>query len=139
MIRLGSAAGYLFEGPRLLGGWTPPAVPAVYVIMYRLVPSSRHAVIYVDHADDLTTAGFPFRHPRAGCWAARAGGRWSVCVAWFVVPGGNRPHRKQIAAELVSIYEPHCNTTKFDRSWRPSWIGEYDARTAAPLTTPKEP
>ena len=24
MIRLGSLAGYPFEGPRLLGGWTPP-------------------------------------------------------------------------------------------------------------------
>ena len=25
MIRLGSLAGYPFEGPRLLAGWTPPA------------------------------------------------------------------------------------------------------------------
>jgi hypothetical protein len=35
MIRLGSLAGYPFEGPRVLSGWTPPAVPAVYVILSR--------------------------------------------------------------------------------------------------------
>ena len=28
MIRLGSLAGYPFEGPRLLAGWTPPSSPA---------------------------------------------------------------------------------------------------------------
>ena len=32
MIRLGSLAGYPFEGPRLLAGWTPPAEAAVYAI-----------------------------------------------------------------------------------------------------------
>ncbi len=35
MIRLGSLAGYPFEGPRVLAGWTPRPVPAVYVILYR--------------------------------------------------------------------------------------------------------
>ena len=35
MIRLGSLAGYPFEGPRVLAGWTPPAVAAVYVIVIR--------------------------------------------------------------------------------------------------------
>jgi hypothetical protein len=139
MIRLGSAAGYLFEGPRLLGGWTPPSRPAVYVIMYRLEPSSRYAVIYADHADDLAAAGFPFRHPRSACWTARAGGKWKAHVAWFEVPGGGRLHREQIANELVSVYSPHCNTQKYDPSWRPEWIGEYEARTTSPLTTPKNP
>jgi hypothetical protein len=32
MIRLGSLAGYPFEGPRVLAGWTAPAKPAVYAI-----------------------------------------------------------------------------------------------------------
>ena len=35
MIRLGSLAGYPFEGPRVLAGWTAPAVPAVYAMMYK--------------------------------------------------------------------------------------------------------
>ena len=35
MIRLGSLAGYSFEGPRILGGWTPPPRPAVFAIMYK--------------------------------------------------------------------------------------------------------
>ena len=38
MIRLGSLAGYPFEGPRLLAGWTPPATAAVYVVLCRLDP-----------------------------------------------------------------------------------------------------
>ena len=35
MIRLGSLAGYPFDGPRLLGGWTPPPAAAVYAVMYK--------------------------------------------------------------------------------------------------------
>ena len=33
VIRLGSLAGYPFEGPRVLAGWTPPAAAAVYAIL----------------------------------------------------------------------------------------------------------
>lgn len=123
MIRLGSAAGYLFNGPRLLGGWTPPGRPGVYVVMYRLAPSSRYAVIYAGHADDLSRAGLPFRHPRTPCWTKRAGDRWHLHVAWFEVPGDTRPHREQIVAELIATYAPHCNTEKYDNTWRPEWIG----------------
>ena len=48
MIRLGSLAGYPFEGPRLLAGWTPAAVPAVYAITCKPDPArEQHAVIYV--------------------------------------------------------------------------------------------
>lgn len=108
MIRLGYGAGYLFEGPRLLGGWLPPSRPAVYVIMYRLTVT-RHAVIYADHTDDLAAAGFPFRHPRTPCWTTRAGDKWKLHVAWFEIPGDTRPHREHITCELISIYHPHCN------------------------------
>jgi hypothetical protein len=41
MIRLGSLAGYPFEGPRLLGGWTPPSAAAVYAIMYKPDPHKK--------------------------------------------------------------------------------------------------
>ena len=41
MIRLGSLAGYPFEGPRLLAGWTPPGTPAVYAIVYKPDPETR--------------------------------------------------------------------------------------------------
>jgi len=56
MIRLGSLAGYPFEGPRLLGGWTPPQAAAVYAVMYKPEPAAKpenYAVIYVGHAEDL--------------------------------------------------------------------------------------
>jgi hypothetical protein len=142
VIRLGSLAGYPFEGPRLLGGWTPPAVPAVYAVMYKPDPETKpetYAVIYVGHADDLTAAGFPFHHPRAACWIKRAGSRWKVHVAVYEVPGGLRSHREQIAAELAAIYHPSCNEQAYERTWEDHWIGGYTAPTTGPLTTGRDP
>ena len=140
MIRLGSLAGYLFEGPRLLAGWTPPPSAAVYAILYRPDESrDRYAVSYVDHSDDLSTARLPFQHPRAACWVKRAGSRWKLHIATFEVPGGTRAHREQIAKELIAIYRPSCNVQQYDKSWEDRWIGEYDAPTTKPLTTPKNP
>ena len=98
MIRLGSAAGYPFEGPRLLGGWTPPARAAVFAILYKPDPErrpDRYAVIYVGHSDDLTGERFPFRHPSANCWTRRAGDKWKVYIATYEVPGGSRAHRER--------------------------------------------
>ena len=136
MIRLGSLAGYPFEGPRLLGGWTAPALAAVYVIMYKPEPEAkpdRHAVIYVGHADDLSAQRFPFQHGRAACWIRRAGSRWKVYIATYEVPGGSRAHREQIAHELTAIYRPSCNTRQYDPSWKAEWIGEYSAPTTGPV------
>jgi hypothetical protein len=135
MIRLGSAAGYPFEGPRLLGGWSPPARAAVFAILIRPDPSARpdeYAVVYVSHGDDLSAERFPFRHPAASCWIRRAGDRWKVHIATYEVPGGNRAHREQIARELIATYRPGCNGQQYDRAWRDEWIGDYDA----PATTP---
>jgi hypothetical protein len=140
MIRLGSLAGYPFEGPRLLGGWTPPPRPAVYAILYKPEPSSeRYAVSYVGHSDDLAAESLPFQHPAAGCWIERAGGKWRVYVCWYEVPGGLRSHREQIAQELISIYHPSCNEQQYDRTWRDEWIQDYDAPTTGPLTTSRTP
>lgn len=142
MIRLGTLAGYLFDGPRLLGGWTPPPAAAVYVILYRPSPDTRpdrYAVSYVDHSEDLSAERFPFRHPRAACWIKRAGSKWKVHIATFEVPGGTRAHREQITHELIAVYRPSCNPRQYDRSWEDRWIGEYEARTTKPLTTPKDP
>ncbi len=66
VIRLGSLAGYPFEGPRLLAGWTPPAVAAVYAIAYKPDPETRperYAVIYIGHSDDLTDRAVPVPAP----------------------------------------------------------------------------
>jgi hypothetical protein len=142
MIRLGSLAGYPFEGPRLLGGWTPPPNPAVFAIMYKPDPETKpetYAVIYVDHADDLSTARLPFHHPRAACWIRRAGSRWRVYICTYEVPGGLRSHRVQIAQELGAIYHPNCNEQHYDRSWEDHWIGGYTAPTTGPLTTGRDP
>jgi len=146
MIRLGSLAGYPFEGPRLLGGWTPPAEPAVYAVVYRPDPDGkpqRYAVIYVDHSDDLSRERFPFQHPRASCWVHRAGSRWKVYICTYVVPGHEAPgagrsHREEIARELTAIYKPGCNGEQYERSWKDEWIGEYAAPTAGPLTTSRD-
>ncbi len=136
MIRLGSLAGYPFEGPRLLGGWTPPAVAAVYAIMYKPDPEGkpdRYAVVYVDHSDHLAAEHFPFKHPRASCWVRRAGSKWKVYVCTYQVPGGGRSHRESIARELTAIYRPQCNSRQYEPSWRAEWIGEYSAPTTGPL------
>jgi hypothetical protein len=142
MIRLGSLAGYPFDGPRLLGGWTPPANPAVYAIMYKPDPEAKpetYAVIYVGHSDDLSAERFPFNHPQAPCWIRRAGNRWQIYICTYVVPGGLRSHREQIAQELTAIYRPSCNDQQYERSWREEWIGEYRAPTTGPLTTGRSP
>lgn len=41
MIRLGSLAGYPFEGPRVLAGWTAPEKAAVYAIVCRNDPEGK--------------------------------------------------------------------------------------------------
>jgi hypothetical protein len=142
VIRLGSLAGYPFEGPRLLGGWRAPASPAVYAIMYKPDPEAKpemYAVIYVGHADDLSAERLPFNHPRAQCWIQRAGSRWRVYICTYEVPGGLRSHREHIVRELDAIYHPSCNEQHYERSWKDEWIGEYTAPTTGPLTTGRDP
>src|SRR5207237_4765543 len=61
MIRLGSLAGYSFDGPWLLGGWTPPDRPGIYALMYKPHPDTEpdpHAVLYVGRSDNLAAEGF---------------------------------------------------------------------------------
>jgi len=138
MIRLGSLAGYPFDGPRLLAGWTPPSAAAVYAILCRPSAEARpdeYAVIDVDFSDDLTAERFPFRHPRAACWIRRAGDKWKVYICTYQVPGGLRSHREQIARELNAIYRPGCADERYVPEWKPEWIGDYDAPTTGPLTT----
>jgi hypothetical protein len=126
VIRL---AGYPFEGPRLLAGWTPPPAAAVYAIMYKPDASrEQYAVSYVGHSDDLSAERFPFQHPRANCWIRRAGSKWRVFVCVYEVPGGTRKHREQIAGELTALYHPGCNDLHYDRVWKQEWIGSAQDR-----------
>lgn len=136
MIRLGSLAGYSFEGPRVLAGWTPPSAPAVYAILYQPDPETKpdkYAVIYVGHSDNLAEEGFPFKHPRAHCWVKRAGSKWKLHICTFEVAGGARAHREMIVQELAAVYDPHCNVEKYDKAWKDEWIGGYSAETTGPL------
>ena len=142
MIRLGSLGGYPFEGPRVLAGWAPPAVDAVYAVLYRPDPEARsqdYAVIYVGHSDDLSSERFPFKHPRAKCWIDRAQDRWNLHICTYEVPGGLRSHREQIVRELTAVYHPGCNLEQYDQTWKEEWIGSYSAPTQAPLTTNRVP
>ena len=142
MIRLGSLAGYPFEGPRVLGGWTPPSTAAVYAILLRPDPDTKpqqFAVIYVGHCDDLSREGFPFKHREAPCWIGRATDRWNLHICTYEVPGGLPSHREQIAHELMAVYKPGCNAEKFDQAWKDEWIGAYTAPTTGPLTTDRDP
>lgn len=139
MIRLGSLAGYPFEGPRLLAGWSAPNTAAVFAVLYKPDPDAKpeqYAVIYVGHSDDLAAERFPFRHPRAPCWTRRAGSRWQLYIATYEVAGGGRGHRETIVNELAAVYHPHCNEQAYDHAWKDEWIGEY---SAAPTTRPLHP
>jgi hypothetical protein len=121
MIRLGSLAGYSFEGPRILGGWTPPKRPAVFAIMYKPDAENkpdRYAVIYVGHAD---------------CWINRAGSRWKLHICTYEVEGWARSHREQICQELAAVYNPYCNEVKYDQHWDDHWIGSYESELTGPL------
>lgn len=141
MIRLGSLAGYPFEGPRVLAGWTPPAIAAVYAIMYRPEPEARpgrYAVIYVDHAQDMSAERLPFRHRRSQCWIKRAGDKWKLFICTYEVPGGLPSHREQIVQELSAVYHPMCNDKQYDNAWQEEWIGGYSAPTTGPLTTRRD-
>lgn len=135
MIRLGSLAGYPFEGPRVLAGWTPPTLAAVYAVVYKPdAAREQYAVIYVDHSDDLAAERFPFNHARAGCWVKRAGDRFKLSICTYEVPGGLRSHREQIAKELIAIYKPGCNADQYDPAWKDEWIGDYTAPTTNSVT-----
>lgn len=143
MIRLGSLAGYAFEGPRLLAGWTAPPRPAVYAIVYKPDPETapqRFGVIYVDHADELSRERFPFGHRMAPCWLHRVkGDRFGLYVCTLEAPGALGSHRAQITRELVAVYKPGCNTEQYDQAWEEHWIGEYEAPTTRPLSTERKP
>ncbi len=141
MIRLGSLAGYPFEGPRVLAGWTPSATSAVYAIACKPQPDTRpeqYAVIYIGHADDMSQERLPFNHSRAACWVKRAGGRYKLFICTYEAPGSATAHREQIAQELIAIYRPSCNEKQYERSWKDEWIGEYTAPTTGPLTTDRD-
>lgn len=144
MIRLGSLAGYPFEGPRVLAGWTAPARAGVFAVMYRPDGSAgkeEYGVIYVGHSDDLSAERLPFEHPAAPCWLKRVGGkRFDLHIAIYEVPGGTRGHREQIARELIAIYRPGCNGDQYEQAWEDHWIGDYETPgTTGPLTTRRQP
>lgn len=139
MIRLGSLAGYAFEGPRLLAGWAAPSRPGVYAILYRPDPEAdaeRYGVIYVGHSEDLSEVGLPFDHPMARCWLKRVEeNRFRLHICTLEAPGAEAKHREQITRELLAVYKPGCNPERYDQSWQEHWIGDYRAPTTGPLTT----
>jgi len=144
MIRLGSLAGYPFEGPRVLAGWTAPALAAVFAIAYKPDPAAKpeeYGVIYVGHSDDLSHEGFPFSHHAAQSWLKRVEQkRFALYICTYEAPGAQAAHREQITRELIATYRPGCNPEQYDQSWRDEWIGEYQTPgTTGPLTTDRSP
>jgi hypothetical protein len=143
VIRLGTLAGYSFEGPRVLAGFTPSPLAVVYAILYRPDPENgpqRYGVLYVGQSEDFSQERLPFRHPRAPCWLKRVGGqKYQLHICYLEAPGAKARHREQIAKELISVYKPGCNLDHYDQAWSDHWIGDYEAPTAGPLTTSRDP
>ncbi|MGH2719241.1 MAG: hypothetical protein ACRDJU_11755 [Actinomycetota bacterium] len=138
MIRLGSLAGYSFEGPVPLSDWEPADSPGVFAVMYRQDPQvAQYAVIHAGPSDDLRAEGFPFGHPSAGCWEARAGSKEALLVAWFFVPGGTPRIRNGIAQELNAVYQPVCSWGVYAQLRDVEWTAEY--RREWPWDDPPDP
>ncbi len=136
MIRLGSLAGYSFEGPYTLAGWNPIDSPGVYAIMYKQEEDGKdhYAVIYVGHTDNFTQEGFPLKHPASPCWVERAGSQWKLFIAFFIPPGGaTRSIRNGIATELNATYQPICNEEQYVQHWEEEWIGDYESNLTKKL------
>ena len=134
MIRLGSLAGYPFEGPRVLAGWTPPAVAAVYAILCKDSSGEQYAVIFVGESDDLSREHFPFNHPRAGCWVKRAGDRFKLSICTYEVPGGLPSHRDADRARARGDLSPELQRG----SVRPRVEGRVDRRVQRPHRRPPQ-
>ena len=134
MIRLGSLAGYPFEGPRRARRLDAAGRPAVYAIMYKPEPDTKPAV-----RGDLRR---PLRRPvgRAVPVPAPAvavldpAGRQPVeglhlhrtrCPAGWLAPGADRQ-------ELTAIYQPRLQRAAV----RPDLEGRVDRRVHAPTTGP---
>ena len=136
VIRLGSLAGYPFDGPRLLAAGHRRR--SRRCTRSCTSPSRRRRTTRSSTSATPTTCPpqrFPFKHPRAACWIQRAGSKWKVYVCSYEVPGGTRAHREQIARELIAVYRPSCNEQQYDHAWKDEWIGEYSAApTTAPVT-----
>ena len=126
MIRLGSLAGYPFEGPRLLGGWTAPAGGRGVRDHVQARPGGQAGAA----RGDLRRAR---RRPdgRAVPVPAPAGalldqpGRLPLEGLRLHLRGARRQpgHREQIARELIAVYQPGCNDEQYDQAWKDEWIG----------------
>ena len=142
MIRLGSLAGYPFEGPRLLGGVDGAGGGGGLRDRLQARTGRQTGPVRGHLRRSLRQPlrrAIPVQAPAASCWVKRAGDRWKVYICTYTVPGGGRSHRELIARELTAIYHPSCNSQQYDRSWKDEWIGEYDAPTTRPLTTSRGP
>jgi hypothetical protein len=141
-IRLGSLAGYVFEGPFTLQGWRPPSKPGVYCIMYKPKPEKapdKYAVIYVGQNMDMSKEGLPKNHDQYHCWVERAGGSaWKLFVAvyypWADPLASNPRQLISLQNDLIAHYDPHCNPVKFDKGWQGKWVGEYTSSLTGPLS-----
>ena len=128
----------------MLAGWTAPALSAVFAISYKPDPVAKpeeYGVLYVGHSEDLSKAGFPFKHPVAPCWLMRVEQkRFALYICTYEAPGATAAHREQITRELIAMYRPGCNPDQYDQAWKDQWIGEYQTPgTTGPLTTNRDP
>ena len=141
MIRLGSLAGYPFEGPRAARrAGPPPAAAAVYAIFYKPEPGGQAGPVRGHLRRPRrrpVRRALPVPAPARGVLGAPRRARSGRSTsATYEVPGGSRAHREQIARELTAIYRPSCNTQQYDPSWKDEWIGEYTAPTHRPRSPP---
>ena len=138
VIRLGSLAGYPFEGPRVLGGLDAARrSPAVYAIMYRPEPETPARPVRRHLRRPLRRPvgrAVPVPPPaRRVLDRARRRPVEGATSARYEVPGGLRSHREQIARELAAVYRPGCNEQQYERRGRTSGSASTTRRPTGPL------
>ena len=141
MIRLGSLAGYPFEGPRLLGGWTPPAGRRRVRDHVQARPGDQAGPVRGHLRRPLrgpVRRALPVPAPARRLLGAAGPATWKVYICTYEVPGGTAAHREQIARELDRDLPAGCNEQQYDQAWKDEWIGEY-SRRPPPAAHPPRP
>ena len=133
VIRLGSLAGYPFEGPRVLGGLdrrqpSRPSTPC------STGPTERERT---PSSTSGTARTCRRRGSRSGTRRRRAGssgpGAGTACTSRRTrSPAAARPPGAD-GRGAVSVYRPQCNDRQYDPTWREEWIGRLQRPTAGPL------
>lgn len=102
-----------FSEPELLSTWDPPLRAAVYAIMMRPDPQGNptsYRILYFGESGNLSERGFASHH-KLQCWKDHTDSEANLYVGVHPMPESTEEQRRKIESDLVSQYNPVCNST----------------------------